>query len=447
MSNAIAQGGPTTSSSAWLEILRLTGRLLARHWPALLFWFFLQRVVYDLLMDAAVELIGTSVLLAYASIALLVVSQLATVIAMFLCLRPSLPMLSQRDVPQQIDLSGRHTAWTRSLAVALLPFFAYYTTWGLLDGVRRDFQMGYADNYSFAENAVKSPKDILNQPYLWLALVIAWAIRAFALRRAKQNDGRIGWSLLATACEAYWVFVGARAITQAIGLGKDWWRDRAAHQWLMAWWEDPRALFHLLAPLKQALAPAWDLAATVFAGFVTPMVWLAIAAIIYGMDMRRSHKLDAADTHFSRLGARYSALPLLVRKMAGKASEGWTSKGVPIVNSLRLVLRAGLPALVVLCVCYQLLDLVDSYALRALATLVGPHDIMWWNTVGGPLGLLAGTPSAIRPALLTEIVRIALLAATCDCAIARLQAAQPASEAEAAGPSATPAAATTAVSA
>lgn len=41
---------------AWLEIPLLSARLLWRHWPALAFWFFAQRVCYDLLMDLAVKL-------------------------------------------------------------------------------------------------------------------------------------------------------------------------------------------------------------------------------------------------------------------------------------------------------------------------------------------------------------------------------------------------------
>lgn len=421
-----AAAAAAASPGAWREILRLTGRLLARRWPALLFWFFVQRVAWDVLLDAAVALVGTSLLLAYAAIALLVVGQLATVIAMFLCLRPSLPMLSRRDVPGVG--SRRADGWTRALAVALLPFFAYYTTWGLLDGLRRDFQIAFVRHYAFTETLqAAAPRDVLHQPWLWLALCIAWAVRAFAQRRAKANEGRISWSLLATACEAYWVFVGARAIAQGIGLAKDWWQGRVAYQLVAAWWDDPRALLHLLQPLKAALAPLWDFATTAFAGFVTPMVWLAITAIVYGMDLRRAQKIDAADARFTRLGASYSALPLLVRKMAGKASQGWASKGVPITNSLRLVLRAGLPSVVVLCVCYQLLGWIDSHALRAVVAVVGPRDGLWWSTFGEPIALVFGTPSATRPPLLTELARIALLAATCDCAIARL--ASPAAEA------------------
>src|SRR5690606_15561254 len=138
----------STTSRAWLDILRLSGRLLAAHWPALLFWFFVQRVAYDAALELGIALVGTSLLLAYAVIALLVVGQLATTIAMFLCLRPSLPMLSRRDLPAA---DPRAHDWSRALAVALLPFFAYYATWGLLDGLRRDFQIGFVRHYAFTD--------------------------------------------------------------------------------------------------------------------------------------------------------------------------------------------------------------------------------------------------------------------------------------------------------
>jgi hypothetical protein len=415
---------PAGTAGAWTDIPRLALRLLARHWPALLFWYFLQRVLYDLLMQAAIALAAPSLLLAYAAIAVLVVAELVAVIAMFLCLRPSLPTLSRADVPQAPAGHG----WTRALAVALLPFFAYYTTWGLLDGLRRQFQLNYL--FSVVQERQVSLTDVLHLPWLWLALALSWAVRHVSQKRAKASGG-VGWSVLATACEAYWVFVGARAVAQGLGLAKAWWHERVAYAALTRWWDDPQALFHLLAPLKRALLPAWDFAATAFGGIVLPLVWLAIAAIVYGLDLRRANRLDAADERLAALGARYSALPLLVRKLAGKASAGWTSKGVPVTNSLRLVLRAGLPAVVVLCVCYQALELVDAWAWRAAVLLLGPHESAWWDVVGQPLSALLGGPLSTRPAL-TEIVRVALLAATFDCASARVRAAD-------AGPAATPA--------
>lgn len=402
------------TTSPWWAIPRLSLSLLGRHWPALVFWFFLQRVLYDLLIDGAIGVAGTSLLLAYAALAVLVVTQLATVIAMFLCLRPSLPVLSHRDVPQAPRSGNR---WMRAVTVALLPFFAYYTTWGLLDGLRRQFQLDYI--FSVVAEEKVSLQDVLNLRGLWIALLVSAVIRHVSKQRAASSNA-VGWPMLATACEAYWVFVGARAIAQVFGVGKTWWYQRVAFANIMYWWDDPRALFHLLAPLKHALLPAWDLLTTAFGGVVLPLVWLAIAAIIYGMDLKRAHRLDSADERLAAMSARFSALPLLVRKLAGKASDGWTSKGVPVTNSLRLVLRAGLPAVVVLCVSYQALELLDSWAWRGAVHLLGPHAGHWWNVIGQPVSALVGGPLSTRPSLLTEPLRVVLLAATFDCAIARL---------------------------
>lgn len=410
------------ADSPWWAIPRMVATLFARHWPQLLFWFFLQRVLYDLLLDdVAIAVAGKSLLLAYAALAVLVATQLATVIAMFLCLRPSLPVLSRRDVPQAGKPGGR---WLRAVSIALLPFFAYYTTWGLLDGLRRQFQIDYLSSVAFEQRV--SLKDVLHLPWLWLALLVSAAIRHVSKKRAESAAAAgtlgAGWPLLATVCEAYWVFVGAHAIAQAIGIGRDWWHERVAYATLMHWWEDPRALFHLLGPIKRALLPAWDLLTTAFGGAVLPLVWLAITAIIYGMDLKRAQHIDAADRRLADAGARFSALPLLVRKLAGNASKGWTSKGVPVINSLRLVLRAGLPAVVVLCVGYQALELLDAWAWRGAVHLLGPHPDQWWRVAGQPVSALVGGPLSTRPSLLTEPLRVALLAATFDCAIARLEA-------------------------
>ncbi len=100
------------------EIPRLTARLLRRHWPVLLFWYFAQRLSYDLLMEAALRLANISALLAYAALALLIVTQLIGAIAMFLALRPSLPMLAGRDALPDVAAAK---PWVNALALALLP--------------------------------------------------------------------------------------------------------------------------------------------------------------------------------------------------------------------------------------------------------------------------------------------------------------------------------------
>ncbi|HEY0504554.1 MAG TPA: hypothetical protein VGD42_13805 [Lysobacter sp.] len=402
-----------SSAGSWREIPHLTGQLLWRHWPALLFWFLAQRVSYDLLLKLSVRLAEHSVLLGWAALALLIVTQLAGTIAMFLALRPSLPMLAAGNAP----VAGVPQPWVNALAVALLPFFAYYATWGLLEGMKRDFRVSYI--FGVWHEQQEPLNDVLAIHGLWLALLVSWAVRHFSKRRA-ASSGRLAWSVLATTCEAYWVFVGVAAIGQAIGWAKTWWHERVVYVAISEWWENPFAFYQLLPSIKRVLVPTWDFLTTAAGGIVLPLVWLAITAIVYGLDLRRTQRIDAADPHLRMVRRRYRNAPLVLRKLADKASAGWTSKGVPVLNSLRLVLRAGLPALLTLCVCWQLLAFLDAWAWRAAIILIGPQDPLHASLAQAPVIMLFSDPQGFRPALFPELIRIALLAATFDRAIAHL---------------------------
>lgn len=403
------------ASNAWLEIPRLAARLLWRHWPALLFWFFAMSVARELLMSAAIWLAGHSLLLAYAALAALVATQLLATIAMFLALRPSLPLPAQHGA---LPDAGRSAPWVNSMAVALLPFFAYYATWGLLDGMKNEFRIAYIQNWTFVRDT-REINDILSLKGLWIALLLAWVVRSLCHQRLRKTGNAL-WSLPATVCEAYWVFVGVAVIAKLITMGKDWWHTRVVYVAVAQWWENPFAMFQLLPAIKRVLVPAWEFFSTAAGAMLLPLVWLAITAIVYGLDLRKRQRIDAADDALDQVGTRYRKMPLVVRHFAGKASAGWTSKGVPVVNSLRLVLRAGLPALLTLCVCYQLLAFIDTWMFRLVTTLVGPREPAWWQVIAQPIALVFNSPLGLRPALFTEVARVVLLAATFGCAMARL---------------------------
>src|SRR5690606_41294544 len=84
-----------------------------------------------------------SPLLGYVGIALLVLVQLATTAMMFIAVKPSLPAVSSaRDG----DWLPPMQPWSSSLGAALLPFFAFYVTWGLLENVKRDFGATFVEH-------------------------------------------------------------------------------------------------------------------------------------------------------------------------------------------------------------------------------------------------------------------------------------------------------------
>ena len=96
------------------------------------------------------------------------------------------------------------------------------------------------------------------------------------------------------------------------------------------------------------------------------------------------------------------------------------------VDEQRLVLAvaAGLPALLVLCVGWALLDFVDAHAWGVATEAIGPRPWEEWRTLGQPLSLLFNGPMSLQPALFTQLLRIVLLAATFDRAVASLRAAR-----------------------
>lgn len=408
----------------WLAIPRLAGVLLWRHWPALLFWFFAQRIAYDLCMGLAIALAERSALLSYAAIALLIVGQLVCTIGMFLVLRPSLALPGAGAV--STEGAAPMQPWATALAVALLPFFAFYAGWGLLDGIHRDFRTAYFVSVSF-ENR-ENLGDVLRLHGLWIALAVAWAVRALA-KRMHARTGRASWSVVATACEAYWVFVGVAAVAALYGVVRGWWDSRAVVVAVAQWWEAPTLAGVSLAPAKSVFDPAWDVVSTAAGAMLMPLVWLAIAALIYGLDLRRQQRIDAADARLRHAVRRYARLHAGWRILADRASAGWNSKGVPLVNGVRLVLRAGLPALLTLCLGWQLLAYLDATLWLALVRWLGARSGPDWEILGQPLSVLFGSPRMVRAGLVTEVLRVVLLAATFSTAVSRLARTRPYREA------------------
>ena len=408
---------PRAAQAAWIAIPRLAGRLLARHWPALLTFFFAQRVAYDVLLLLAIALAEQGVLLSYGAIAVLIVSQLIGAIAMFLVLRPSMPAMQAR-----MDLTPAPAPrWLDVLAVALLPFFAYYAAWGLLDGTKRDFILSYHGWVSFERR--EPLQDILALRGLWIALAVSWVLRAMAKRRF-ETTRHGGWSILVVACEAYWLFVGAAVIARAYGLASAWWQSRVVYQAATHWWDNPVLGAVSLAPAKQATDPIWGMVTTAGSAVAMPLVWLAIAAIVFGMDLRRRGRLDSQDARARLISRRYRHLHPVWKRVIAKASNGWSGKGIPLINAIRLVLRAGLPALLVLCVGWVALDYVDAHAWGVATAAIGPHPWDEWRVMGQPLSLLFNGPMSLRPALFTQLLRVVLVAATLDRAIAGLRSAR-----------------------
>lgn len=420
---------PLQGESNWLDIPKLAWHLLKTYWPQLFFWFFAQRVAYDLCMSLSVVLASRSPLLGYVGISSLVLVQLITTAMMFIIMRPSLPALSRAG--NAGDWLPPARPWTNSLSAALLPFFAFYVAWGLLELVKKDFQLNFLDTQlaDLMEKVVLQKKNIedmedwrniMSLKGLWIAVVIAGVVRYFAKWRL-SNTGKLRWALLATLCEAYWVFIGVTMIATYVGMAKTFWYETRFWNAVTTWWENP-FVFHIrLDGLKAVVTPLWTFIRSVAGAVLLPLVWLAITAIIYGLDLRKRQRISGENDRIYTLTEQYQNSHFLVKRFVGKISAGWDSKGVPVLNSIRLLLRAGIPALVILCVGWQLLAFLDGWGWRMAVNLIGPHDRDFWESHSTPIKMLIGNSNSLRPALFTQVLRVVLLAAVFDRAVAHVR--------------------------
>ena len=340
----------------------------------------------------------TSLIMPFAGLA-----RLGSYVAMFLVLRPAIPALAAlpRRSARRIDV------FTNVIA----PFFAIYLAWKLFAEDWLAFEQR-ALEYRVNE-AMLSPEmtelhpDSLPGGSLTVVLIAAALVTRFVLGRFK--DRLPAWMIpVRVYVDALWVFLGvsfAASQGATFFLNPTGWVEERR---IVVWFNETRA--DLFSHFK-LLESTWDVVTwalkTVFGGATIPLLWLAIAAIIYGVSMpkdwrgaarrlagvRADRVFDRTAAAQKRLGARWSRLPDVRRDEA----RGWIRSQLGnyqhITDSARLILHAGVFALSLYVLAYlglAWLDMAGSfyrpeirtgYLLRGVAWLFGPHPLPFWKGV------------------------------------------------------------------
>lgn len=415
--------------SEWLELPRHACALFAHYWPVLFFFFFAQRLAGWVLLPLSVDAGYLNHLLGILGLSFIVVVQLLCTVAMFDALRGGMGSLV---VPGGVLPAPERHAGTRfgeMLAVVLLPFFAYYASWGLLRDSVRSYVLEFLRGTLDQQNG--QALDLLSAKGVVISVVLTWALRRLLLWWQKRHRSAL-LSILATTCQAYWVFIGIMVISQWKNDAWDWVEHRVAWQWWLAATEHPiLAGSAAVATGQGVIAQVGAFFASAIKTMLLPLVWFAIAAVVYGRNLKDVDALFNVDARLQHVRERYSNLVLPVRLAAnhviGKASSGWNSKGVPIINAVRMLNGGGLQLVLALCFYYVALGVVCEFAWRFVAGLIGPFDVFHWELFGRPLTVLFGSPMALEPSLLGEPLRICLLAAAVELAVQRTKAADAAS--------------------
>lgn len=244
-------------------------------------------------------------------------------------------------VPARLGgLQGGDLTGARVVALALGPFLAVYALWGLVDDQLRNLFTSNVvthGGYNVDEWSVNLSRW---QGYLTIA-VIAWALKVVAERVSERLD--LHWpAVIAVLADGIFVFTSTLALVRIASDATAWLTERVAWRWVTTGWRefvsvlpDLRLPFDLTLPAVVVAAAAWfwqTLLPTIGENLLLPLMWLALAAVVFGW--REITEFEAP----ARL--RHSRL-LTVRRMASLATIDLREKYLPLLRVLGLALRSG----------------------------------------------------------------------------------------------------------
>ena len=400
-----------------LAILKTTGRVLWRHWPALMAWYLAGVLVHYVFTEVAGFIGASSATLGFLVLPIGILARLVSLVAMFLVLRDGLRNL-QEIAPLPESPAERRRTFLSALLAGILPFFAVYWAQGLLSEdirayslraleVRQGIIMTASVN---GEPAVTSENTVLNLPInVWTISII---VIAFAGRWAwsKWSPKLAAWlSPVAVYFEVVWVFFSVMVLGDIFDAIKAWVDSRAA----MAFLESVReGVLDAVAPLRWL----WDGIGWVIseAGpvLLAPLAWLTIAGVVFGQAIV-AEKLRVESELVSRFRQHTAVIPnRLVRRLRDLGDE-LGARFRPIGRALLLMWRAGPLLVASYALLYIVVKALESLLTFGVTRLIGPQDYVFWAVMAPLLSLI--------PVLLVEPIRIAVISGAYDATLGRLR--------------------------
>lgn len=369
----------------------------------------------------------------WAGLAIFSVSFLTQLVAIVVMLQLVGQELGVRQLIPAAELveDDRDSSLTRLVSLTLLPFLGIYAVFG--DVSERAAQLAYEQ--LFRSGVVTDQQSILgtlNQAAVehpwWL---LAGLVTIYLIRRGldlwHERSGIRALGLAVALVETFFMLVvimgGVRIWQQA----KLWLEDRAFMSWLDSGWQHlldalsvisirlPQLVTRVVGYLADEVLPLlWD-------ALVQPVVWLAVAALVFGTQVlslaelwRKGQPYLAkvpGSTVFASHAERRRAKgkpppPAGVGRAATELKEAFLGdiddKYLPTFHSLRLVLRAGVVFLGAYVGVYSAIVMAYSGLEMLTNHLFADQQIAFWYAYGTSLALL--------PDVLLEPLRICLLA-------------------------------------
>ncbi|MEH3143245.1 MAG: hypothetical protein PGN37_24420 [Mycobacterium kyogaense] len=353
-------------------------------------------------------------------------ARLGSYVAMFFVLRSGLPALA--------TLPPRSARRVDVFATVIVPFFAIYLAWKMFaeDWIAYEQRaLGYRIGQTMTTpGGVDLHPEALPGGTLTVVLIVTALVLRYVLSRFADLMPR--WMIAVRVyVDALWVFLSlsfaaSKDVTFFVN-PSGWLQQRR----IVVWFTDTRAeLFSHFRPLEILWDTVTWTVSTVFGGATIPLLWLAVAAIVYGVSMpadwrsaarrvagqRADLLFERTATRQKRVRERWSRLSDVRRDEARDVLLSRLGNYRPIADSARLILHGGVIALALYVLGYlglAWLDMAGSFyrpevrtgeLFRAVARLLGPHPQAYWDAVRPTLVFLSN--------LIIEPLRVCLIAST-----------------------------------
>lgn len=402
--------------------IKLTFKLWLRFWPQLVLVVLLGLTISHILMFLAVKTAYMNHYAGLGVLTLVALTQLVTTVSMIQIVRPGLPAVSAAQAQSDEAIARAGSGFSRLttiIAIALIPFFAYYAAWGFLgDTVRQYSRLALAMRpFEGGGNVL----DVLDSKWILLSVVISWLVRWFA-KSMKEKTRRSFWEIVIVVCETNWIFIGLYIISR----WKDDWMKALVEGRLWSWFEQlvtgiaqPVSIAYaaVMVPVEQVPESFTAVAVNLFFHALLPVIWLVMVALVYGYDVRDQKELMRVHHRVERFGERYKAVPKFLRDFIEHFISGYRSRYLPIANGVRLTLNSGLLLIITLILGYRFIEWVAAWLWLGIAHLIGPHPLPVWQVIGNGVSFLFGSPlQDSSTGILVEPLRICFLAAVLETA-------------------------------
>lgn len=360
-------------------VIVTAGRLIARHWPALLALAFLGAGVRAGVLWLAVILSDHSSFAAQLVLVLAPLGYLLPIIAMLHLCRGSLPHVAALDaMPGPEATTEKRERRLIDVSVSMLvPFLAVYVSYGLLDEDRQrflneaafaefnQFNLAKPPDYDFAGRlGIYAPLTVL------VIVVVAWVLR-FALGRIEQVTRFLALAFLGALVEVYYTGQVARRVSGIQTSGVDWIERRQSVAGVMGWYDDHLGRLGWLAdPVDGLTNWVFSVLGSVDAVVVVPVAWLTVGAVVLG------HKLSpppAREPH-----PRWERVHPVVRRASSALFADLRERWSAFWSGLRMLGAAGLAPMLAFGLVFLLAIRLPVAVSGLIRHLTGPVDTSTW---------------------------------------------------------------------